>query len=250
MNTDGDFIQTVRRTLMRGGFIAPGAGEACVLVFESSAWAVHAAVAERVLDAGEQRRAARFRFESDRATYVLAHAIWRVALGVCLGVEANEVPLVSTSAGQPRLTGEGLATSLSHSGGWVAIAVCMAMIVGVDIERSPSRIILEDLLATICTPDEAAAMRRLPVRERESALLALWTRKEALLKAFGIGLAKIPAGLSATLPGLVAPPAQASELPPCRVHDLDLPAGLLGALAAPAGVGRCRVHLLDPAHGL
>jgi 4'-phosphopantetheinyl transferase len=250
MNADDDFARTVKSAFMRGDLSVPGAGEARVLVFESSAWMAHTDAAERMLGVGERRRAARFRFEPDRTTYILAHALWRMALGVCLGVEATEVPLVSTPSGQPLLAGERLATSLSHSGCWVAIAACHAMTVGIDIEISPSRVILDDLLATICTPPEAAEMRKLSALEREPALLALWTRKEALLKAFGVGLAEVPARLSAALPGLVAPPKEASGVPPCRVRDLDLPAGLVGALAAPVGVDRYRLHLLDETHGL
>jgi 4'-phosphopantetheinyl transferase len=250
MNANDDFARTVEGAFVRGDFSAPGVGEARVLVFESSTWIAHTDAAERVLGVGERQRAARFRFEPDRTTYILAHALWRMALGVCLGVAAAEVPLVSTPSGQPRLAGESLATSLSHSGGWVAIAVCGAMTVGIDIELSPSRVILDDLLALICTPTEAAEMGRLSALERELALLALWTRKEALLKAFGVGLAEAPARLQAALSELVAPPEEATGVPPCRVRDLDLPTGLVGALAAPVGVERCRLHLLSETHGL
>jgi 4'-phosphopantetheinyl transferase len=244
MNADDDFARTVGNAFARVGFAMPDADEARVLVFDSSAWMRHIDAAASVLDTGERRRAARFRFDPDCATYILAHALWRMALGVCLGVDAADVPLVSTPSGQPRLAGERLATSLSHSGSWVAIAACAAVIVGVDIERSPSQVVLNDLLATICTPVEAAKMQKLSAPERESALLALWTRKEALLKAFGIGLGEAPAKLPAAMPGFVTPPPEASGLPSCRVFDLDLPTGLVGALAAPAGVKRCRIHLL------
>jgi 4'-phosphopantetheinyl transferase len=227
----------------------PEAGEARILAFDSRIWACHARQAERLLDDGERRRAARFRFDRDREAYVLAHALWRVALGSCLDVGAADVPLASTSSGQPSLPGTGLATSLSHSGSWTAIAVAGAVTLGVDIERSASRMALGDLLSTICTPAEAANLEQLSGVTREQALLVLWTRKEALLKAFGVGLAEAPATLPAE-PGVsVAPPASASALPPCRVRDLELPAGLVGALAAPAGVTRCRVHLPAAARG-
>ncbi|MET0330630.1 MAG: hypothetical protein ABW154_04295, partial [Dyella sp.] len=108
--------------------------------------------AVRLLDAAEQARAARFRFHHHYACYVLAHALWRTALGACLGVEASRVPLVSSPAGKPLLPGSGLATSLSHSGPWVAIAIACAATIGIDIERSPAHMALQALLPTICTP--------------------------------------------------------------------------------------------------
>jgi 4'-phosphopantetheinyl transferase len=245
--TDDDFARRVRSAFARNGFAPPDSDEARVVVFDSSAWAMHADEVEPVLDAGERHRAARFRFEQDRVRYILAHAVWRLALGVCLGMDPALVPLASTPSGQPRLPGTDLATGLSHSGSWVAVAVCAAATVGVDIECSPSRIILDDLIATICTPAEAADVRRLPAPQRERTLLTLWTRKEALLKAFGVGLAEAPASLSALATGLVAPPMGVTGLPPCRVGDLDLSAGLVGALAAPDAVKQCRLHMLNDA---
>lgn len=237
-----DFARAVRRILLRAGFVPPGINEACVLVFDSSSLATHAAAAERVLDAGERDRAARFHFERDRTVYLLAHALWRMVLGICLDVDATAVPLVRMPSGQPQLPGTPLATSLSHSGNWVALAVGHAVTVGVDIECSPARIALADLLTTICTLAEAADMRELPVAAREAALLALWTRKEALLKAFGTGLLEPPSTLSAAVSASVkAPPG--SAYPPCRVCDLSLPAGVVGAVAVPVAIGLCRLYI-------
>lgn len=174
--TPDGFRQTVRRTLACAGFVPPGAGEACVLVFDSSMWVAHAAAAEGLLDHGEHCRVARFRFDRDRSTYTLAHALWRMTLGVCLETEASMVSLVSTPSGQPQLPGTRLATSLSHSGSWVAIAMGAADTLGVDIERAPSRIALSDLLMTICTSTEAADMQKLPLPAREHAQTALAKR--------------------------------------------------------------------------
>jgi 4'-phosphopantetheinyl transferase len=247
MNHDaagGDFTRAVEHALACSGFAPPDVGEARVLLLENSVWSVHAGAAEQWLDAGERSRAARFRFEHDRVAYILAHAFWRATLAACLDVDAAHVQLVRTRSGQPRLPGMDLATSLSRSDQWTAIVVCRAVTVGIDIERSPSRIAMHDLIATICTPAEAADVMVLPVLERDSALLALWTRKEALLKAFGVGLAVPPSTLPVSTAEVVMPPKGVVERPPCRVRDLDLPAGLIGALAAPETVKGYGLHLL------
>ncbi len=246
-----DFTQAAWRVLTHCSFTAPAAGEACVLLCDSTAWTTYAASAASLLDAGEHARAARFRFEQDRITYVLAHALWRTALGICLDMEAVHVPLRSTPAGQPRLHDTGYATSLSHSGSWVAIAICADVTVGVDIERSPARMALDGLMPLMCTPAEMTDLARLSMQAREIALLTLWTRKEALLKAFGTGLAEDPALLSAMIGGLIMPPSSVPNQVPCHVLDVEsLPDGLVGALAVPATVVTSHLHWLDRAPDL
>jgi 4'-phosphopantetheinyl transferase len=228
-----DFVQAATRACVLAGFVPPGVGEACVLVIDSARWTTCATVAESLLDTGERERAARFRFDRDRRDYLLAHAWWRIVLGSCVAIDPAAVPLVSLPSGQPKLSDIALSTSLSHSAGWVAIAVADAVTVGVDIERSPSRMPLDGLLSTICTPAEVTEMAKLSAPAREAALLALWTRKEALLKAFGTGLREPLSTLSACTTDPVEPPP-ASGLPACRVSNLDLPEGLVGALAVPS----------------
>ncbi len=236
-----DFLLAVQRAFAGAGVAVPRDGEAGVLVFDSTRWLVHVAAAARWLGAEERQRAERFRFERDHATYVLAHAVWRLALAGWLDRDARAVPLLHAPSGQPLLPGTGWATSLSHSGTQVAIAAARADTLGVDIERSPSPRSLIDLSSTICTPMEAEAMQRLPAAEREQSLLVLWTRKEAWLKAAGTGLSVDPATF-AVMPGL--PHAKHAS---CRLVELTLPDGLVGALALPLTLGRYGVHLLDEA---
>ncbi len=242
-----DFAKAGALALAHCGFVPPAAGETCVLLCDSAAWAPHAASVEALLDATERARAASFRFEHDRTAYVLAHALWRVTLGACLGLKPSRVTFANTAAGQPQLPGTGLATSLSHSGTWVAIAICAERTVGIDIERSPHTGI-DQLMSKICTPAEWVDLQPLPELARHTALLALWTRKEALLKAFGVGLAVEPASLSAMTSGPIEPPPLSSQdQAPCRVIDLDLPASLVGALAVPMSVSAIRLSWLNSA---
>jgi 4'-phosphopantetheinyl transferase len=241
--TSDGFERMVRDCCAPSGFVVPATGEAGVLVFDSEPWMAWTTAAENLLDADERRRAARFRFDHDRATYTLAHACWRVVLGMCLGVEATAVPLTSLPSGQPVLPGGSLATSLSHSGTWVAIAMARAVTVGVDIERFPSRVDLMSLLTTICTPPEAAQVLRLPDANREAALLTLWVRKEALLKAFGTGLREAPSSLPASNEQPVRS-SMASDAPACVAVNLELPANLSGALAMPSGTIACRTRVI------
>jgi 4'-phosphopantetheinyl transferase len=175
----------------------------------------------------------------------LAHVFWRIALGMCLGIDAAHVPLKSTPGGQPQLTGTSFATSLSHSNHWIAMAVCQAATIGVDIECSPTNMALNELMKTFFAPNEAIEMEKLSRPMREPALVQLWTRKEALLKAFGVGLMTGPTSVSAMTDHVIAPPPSAAEIPACRIHDLFLPPGLVGAMANPDTVHSYRLHTLN-----
>jgi 4'-phosphopantetheinyl transferase len=229
-----DFEQTVKHALARAGFGASAAHAYCVLVFNSTVFIHHATAAQHWLDGIERVRANRFRFEPDRNTYVLAHAYWRIALGIFLGIETAAVPLAMAEAGQPSLPGTGAATSLSHSGSWVAVAIGKSSTIGVDIESLPNNNALDQLASTICTQGEIDDLEKSPPLARHAAMLALWTRKEALLKAFGSGLLAEPSTVSANAGEIIIPPPSAPIQTCCHVCNISLPTNLVGALATPA----------------
>jgi 4'-phosphopantetheinyl transferase len=237
------FLDRARQGLDACGLSPCGAGEVSIVCFDSAAWGAWETEAIELLDDQERQRAARFRFARDRCAYVFAHAVWRVVLGVTLEANPGEVPLHFLPTGQPQLRGTRLATSLSHSGAWVLIAVGGTGALGVDVERWPPRVPMEALLPLICTPGEGDAVHALPVGQRERKLLQLWTRKEAFLKALGTGLGQPPASFGAPPGAIVVPPDGLSGVP-CRVIDLALPAGLVGAMAVPLEVSRYRIHAL------
>lgn len=236
--------EIVRSWLRHGGRSSTNENEALVVLFDSSHWTGFRSEASRVLPSLERERSLRFRQEQHRNAYVMAHAVWRLVLGEVLGIAPENVPLESTTHGQPRLPGTGYATSLSHSGNHVAIAVVRAECIGIDVEQAPPRAGMRDLLKVVCTPDEAGAISALSPSMQDGALLELWTRKEALLKAFGVGLLATPSTIRAD-PGIpIAPPPLAACMPACVVHSMTLPQGWVGALAAPGHVSVLRVHWL------
>jgi len=241
--TSLDFVARARNGLAASGLCPCCPGEVSVVLFDSASWGELEAGATELLDARERQRAARFRFGRDRCAYVLAHAMWRVVLGVCLDVSPGEVPLHFLPSGQPQLPGTRLATSLSHSGPVVLIAVGQGCALGVDVERWPPRVSMETLLPVICSPGEGDALHALPPEQREWTLLQLWTRKESLLKAFGTGLEQAPASFRAPSGALVAPPQGMAGMP-CRAIDLTLPEDLAGALAVSLDMARYPIRIL------
>jgi 4'-phosphopantetheinyl transferase len=247
--TPSSFAREATVALQQAGFVPPGDNEAHVVQFDSAPWWPLFQHAVELLPEHEVARAHRFHHARDRNTYALAHAFWRVALGLTLNCAPDSVPLGRGTHGQPLLPDTPFATSLSHSGSQVAFAIANSQTVGVDIEQSPPRAKLRELTAMLCTRAEAQALEALPDATRTQAMLSLWTRKEALLKAFGVGLRVAPSTIDAPLDCTIEPPPAAADSPACRVYPLEFPPTLTGAIAAPVSITHVQLHTLLSTHG-
>lgn len=138
----------------------------------------------RMLDPQERGRAGRLQFDRDRRAFVVAHAMRRMALGLALAVDPQDLRFGSGPHGQPLLLspgGEELHFSLTRSRALVAFALDRRAPVGIDAE--PLR---EGLDAALLDPwmDTGSS----PPRDRE-AFHEHWTALEAFWKARGLGLA-------------------------------------------------------------
>lgn len=236
------FTHRVAASLRACGFAPPTCDEARVIVFDSAPWWPLRGEAASLLSPHEAARASRFRHALDHDTYTIAHAFWRVALGITLNIDPALVVLSRAPDGQPQLPGTGLATSLSHSGTMVAVAIARGAAVGVDIEGFPPRTNLHDIAGVLCSAAESEAMAALDGEARTRALLELWTRKEALLKAFGVGLRVAPSTIDANVDIAIAPPANAAGATACRLATLAMPVGWLGALAVAQDIKGHSLH--------
>ncbi|WP_051274731.1 4'-phosphopantetheinyl transferase superfamily protein [Cellulomonas sp. URHD0024] len=91
--------------------------------------------------------------------------------------------------GRPLLAGApGTDVTISHSRDWVLVAIARGGRVGADVEEVTSVFGRPALRQRACTPAEAQALDRLPGPQQAAALADVWTAKEALVKASGLGL--------------------------------------------------------------
>jgi len=78
--------------------------------------------------------------------------------------------------------------NLSHTSGMALIAVIQGREVGIDIERHRPMDDLDGMAGTVMSLRELDQWKSLAPRDRKPAFYRLWTRKEAYLKAIGLGL--------------------------------------------------------------
>ena len=145
--------------------------------------------AESILSVEELERAARLQFEADRRHYVAAHAALRRALAAHTGERAETLRFTHSAFGKPSLSGwHRVRFSLSHSRALGFIAIGERGPLGVDVEQLREVPDALELAAQHFTHSECEALAALPDVERHRAFLTCWTRKEACLKAIGLGL--------------------------------------------------------------
>ena len=185
-----------------------------------------------LLSAAERARAAGFAFEGDRARFVAGRAILRGLLGTILGADPAALILSQGRFGKPYLMNSGaphpLRFNLSHSGEMLAVAYSWDREVGIDIQHRREIGDTElDVLIGFAFDDGAAGLDALPATRRLDEFYRRWTRREAALKAQGIGF------------------SQSSPAPrPMFVRDLELGHGVFAALAVGGEAAAVRVGRL------
>lgn len=181
-------------------------GDVRVLHVDLSAAGRREEAALALLDDTEQRRRARFLSDSPRRRFTLCRAALRSVLGNELACRNEDLGFGFSEHDKPFATISGrpapVSFNVSHSGRHGMIALAHRGRVGVDIEeRVPNRN-LELLMGAVLGPNEQAEVTAASGHAQLRLFLDLWTMKEALSKAYGMGLSmdmsafEIPRNLS------------------------------------------------------
>jgi 4'-phosphopantetheinyl transferase len=135
------------------------------------------------------KRAERFVFQRDRDSFIIARGVLRRILAYYLGTEPTLLRFSYNDYGKPRvLTAEPVQFNLSHSHNLATIAIALNRSVGIDIERIRPIADAEQLAEHFFSREEIRVFRALPAHLKQAAFFRCWTRKEAYIKARGMGL--------------------------------------------------------------
>ncbi|WP_323957747.1 4'-phosphopantetheinyl transferase family protein [Aeromonas caviae] len=173
--------------------------------------------------------------------YLLGRVLLRRLLAERLHCRADALTFGIGAHGKPTLLSHRWQFNLSHSGDWLVLALCREGPLGVDIEMGLRRRPILPLAERFYAPGEYLWLRTLPVQEQDSAFYRLWSRKEAVLKAHG-------AGIAAGLEKVCFLPEQGwrlENLLDTRIYEVsDWPIGR-GWLSLAAPTRQVDAHLLD-----
>jgi len=193
-----------------------------------------------LLSGDERACAERYHFPIHRARYIAARGALRAILGDILAADPAGLRFVYGPHGKPALAaqsgGATLCFNVSHAGDLALVAVTERRRVGVDLEQARPDLAYLEIAERFFSPREVAALRALPPPRQQEGFLRCWTRKEAYIKALGVGLSLSLASFDVSLapgdaPALLASRPDPHEAGRWSLHDLDAGPGYTAALA-------------------
>ena len=199
---------------------------------------------ERELSQDEWRRVRCYSSNRIARRFIVRRGMLRRILGLYLKLLPRQVELFYSDHGKPLLAANcspPLQFNLSDSGALVALAVGSGHPLGIDIEQLrplPDRFALAESHLTL---PELKQFLESDIPTRNIIFFRSWTRREAISKAEGLGLGPITAPFLLRDSDGHSPPATGSASFPrsqdTRLHDLILPDGWVGTLAAHRKIG-------------
>ena len=204
-------------------------GEATVIHVDLKPDVAREAAALDWLDEPERTRWRRFQFPGPRRRFGLCRAALRAMLCRRHGCANGELAFETARHGKPFATVDGTPVpdsfNVSHSGRHGLIAFAPAGRLGVDIEERVAHRNLDLLAETVLGEQEQALLAGTHGDARTRLFFKLWTMKEALIKAHGMGMALDPSRVqipSAMLGGTTRSTLQSPEMPGVRWRLDDL----------------------------
>lgn len=150
---------------------------------------------QEVLSQEEVRQAASFRSPHDQDRYQFSHRLLRFLLAAYIEIQPSAIHFQKNRFGKPSLLHHdipfALAFNMSHSRDHVCYVFARNRAVGIDLEFLDPDLEWDGVGQAVFSREEQDLLKSMPEAEQHRMFFQLWTRKEAQLKALGLGLAAL-----------------------------------------------------------
>jgi len=194
------------------------------------------------LSEAEQERAAKFLSAHKTREFMITRGTLKMKLAEMLGEDITQVRISHEKDGRPCLDNNkhGIRFSVSHSFDRAMIAMTRGRAIGIDLEKIRTDIDHAGLSRRFFSPAEHSALQLCDEATRIRAFFAVWTRKEAIVKAHGKGIALGLSQFDVSVdpdqpPRLLATRWQLTDMPDWTLQTLNATAGYAASLAVSGG---------------
>lgn len=141
-----------------------------------------------LLNAEEHTQADRFYFPQHRVRYAIAQGALRTILSRYAALTPEAITFFRNKHGKPFLPDRNVEFNLSHSHELALIGIVEQCAIGIDLEWIRTNSDFTAIAKRFFSEGEYEAIEALPEPMRLEAFFHCWTRKEAWIKALGVGL--------------------------------------------------------------
>ncbi len=196
-----------------------------------------------LLSQDEYQRAMRYYHPVDRDRFIVGRGILRKIISAYLALPPDRLRFAYNEYGKPAVSDDqndcALNFNLSHSAELSLYAVTRGRVVGIDIEYIREDFATLEIAEHFFSKDEVAALKLLPMDQRTLGFFNCWSRKEAFIKAKGIGVSYPLDRFSVSLvpgepPALLKVNDDKREVARWKMYELNPIAGYAAALIAAA----------------
>lgn len=185
-----------------------------------------------VLAPDEIARAHRFHEELYRRRYIVAHGVLRRILAQALpGSQPDTLVFLTGPCGKPSLGKDypgDLRFNLAHSANRMLVALAWGHEVGIDLEAHRDDIDPLSLARTVFSPHELTRLQATAPDRQTDLFYQCWARKEACMKACGLGVTSPLTQLDVLTSNDIAVPG--SPATRCHLRDVEAGPGFHAAL--------------------
>jgi 4'-phosphopantetheinyl transferase len=145
-----------------------------------------------ILSRDEYQKAMRYYRPVDRDRFIVGRGILRKIISAYLALPADQLRFTYNEYGKPAVSDDqndcALNFNLSHSAELILYAVTRERVVGIDIEYIREDFATLEIAEHFFSKDEVEALKSLPTDQRTIGFFNCWSRKEAFIKAKGMGV--------------------------------------------------------------
>jgi 4'-phosphopantetheinyl transferase len=145
-----------------------------------------------LLSPDERQRAGRYYRPVDRDRFIAGRGILRKIISAYLALSPGQLRFTYNEYGKPAVSDEqndrALNFNLSHSAELILYAITRGRGVGIDIEYIREDFATLEIAERFFSKDEVTALKSLPTDQRTMGFFNCWSRKEAFIKAKGMGV--------------------------------------------------------------
>ena len=199
---------------------------------------------QQYLSDEERQRAAKFLSASKVREFTITRSTLRQILAQTLDCDLSHITITNHPDGKPYLQFQPgparVRFSVSHSQDLAMIAVTLDHDIGIDVEKVRTDIDYQTLARRFFSTAEYEALQDCSEQIQLEAFFATWTRKEAIVKAHGKGIALGLKQFDVTVdphrpPRLLETRWEEDDVPEWTLLNIDSAPGYFASLAASSG---------------